>query len=180
MKRHLANLKRSAPRSSAAVTNLVTFAALVVSLLGLAGCPGTLSFDPGGGAGQGGGNPDSGGGLQTSCANADTLLQMCTSCHNPTSSVSFANLDLISDGVAARLVGVAATTMGTSGKCGGKVNLLNGGTLPAVGIFIDKITKVTGQQPCGDPMPFGNGPLAPTDQACLQAWANGLVQMVGP
>ena len=121
-----------------------------------------------------------GGGLQTSCANADTLLQQCTSCHNPTSMASFANLDLMSDGVAARLVGVPATTAGTSGKCGGKGNLLDKGTLPAVGIFIDKMSKVAAQQPCGDPMPFGNGPLAATDQACLQAWANGLVQMVGP
>lgn len=178
MNRHLANLKRSAARPLAPVTNLVASAALVVLLLGLAGCPGTLGFDPGGMAGQGGGNPD-GGALQTSCANADTLLQMCTSCHNPTSKASFANLDLMSDGVAARLVGVAAATSG-NGVCGGKGNLLNPSTLPAVGIFIDKITKAQPQQACGAPMPFGNGPLGATDQACLQAWANGLVQMVGP
>jgi hypothetical protein len=172
--RHLANLKRSAARLWAPITNLVASAALVVSLLGLAGCPGTLGFDPGGMAGQSGGNPD--GGVQLSCATADTVLQQCTSCHNPTSQASFANLDLMSDGVAARLVGVAATTMGT-GMCSGRGNLLNRGTLPAAGIFIDKIT---GHQTCGGSMPFGGGLLPAADQGCLQAWANGLVSGVGP
>jgi hypothetical protein len=174
--RHLANLKRSAARPRAPLTNLVASAALVVWLLELAGCPGTLGFDPGTGgmAGQSGGNPD--GGVQTSCANADTVLQQCTSCHNPTSQTSFANLDLMSDGVAARLVGVAATTTGT-GMCGGKGNLLARGTLPAVGILVDKIT---GHPTCGVSMPY-NAPLLPAaDQACLQAWANGLVSSVGP
>jgi hypothetical protein len=177
VKRHLANLKRSAARPSAAVTNLVASAALVISLLGFAGCPGTLSFDPGTGgmAGSGGGNPD--GGVETSCANATTVLQACTAaCHNAGAKAAYANLDLMSDGVAARLVGVAAATA-NNGLCGGKGNLLNRATLPATGIFIDKIT---GQQTCGGSMPFAAALLNATDQACLKAWANGLVASVGP
>jgi hypothetical protein len=166
--RHLANLKRSAARSSASVANLVASASLVVSLLGLAACPGTLSFDPGQV-----GNPDTGGNIETSCANATTVLGMCTICHSAASAASFANLDLMSDGVAMRLVGVAAAT-GNNGMCGGKGNLLDKTTLPATGILIDKIK---GTQTCGVRMPQG-GMLSAADTACLQAWANGLVMSV--
>jgi len=169
VKRHLANLKRSAPRSSAAVTNLVALAALVVSLLGLTGCPGTLSFDP-----NQGGNPDTGGNVETSCATSSTVLAMCIVCHSATAKSAYADLDLMTDGVAMRLVGVPATTTGANGVCGGKGNLLNKTTLPATGILIDKIK---GTQTCGVRMPQG-GMLSAADTACLQAWANGLVASV--
>jgi len=162
--RHLANLKRSAALSWASVTNLVVSASLVVSLLGLTGCPGTLGFDPRQG------NPDTGGNIETSCANASTVLGMCTICHSAASKANFADLDLMSDGVAMRLVGVAATT-GSTGMCSGKGNLLDKTTLPATGILIDKIK---GTQTCGVRMPQG-GMLSAADTACLQAWANGLV-----
>jgi hypothetical protein len=152
VKRHLANLKRSAPRCSAAVTNLVAFAALLVSLVGLAGCPGTLSFDPGQG-----GNPDTGGNVETSCATSANVLMMCTVCHSATAKAAYADLDL-----------------GANGVCGGKGNLLNKTTLPATGILIDKIK---GSQTCGVRMPQG-GMLTPADTTCLQAWANGLVASV--
>jgi hypothetical protein len=169
--RHLANLKRSAPRCWAPLTSLVVPAALMVWLLGLAGCPGSLSFDPGSG-----GNPDTGGSVETSCANANTVLQMCTvACHNPGGRAIYADLDLMSDGVAARLVGIDAATA-SGGMCGGKGKLLDRGTLPAVGIFIDKIS---GTQSCGARMPLG-GMLTTADTNCLKAWANGLVSSVGP
>jgi hypothetical protein len=167
VKRHLANLKRSAGRSSAAVTNLVACAALVVSLVGLAGCPGTLGFDP-----NAGGNPD--GSIPMSCTTLDSVLTKCTaSCHNPAGQATFADLDLMSDGVATRLVDVPATTGGT-GMCSGKGNLLDKTTLPATGILIDKIK---GTQTCGGRMPLG-GSLSSAETDCLQAWANGLVASV--
>jgi len=142
---------------------------------GLTGCPGSLGFDADGGSTGVGGST---GGQQTSCATSGTVLQMCTlSCHNAVSKAAYANLDLMSDGVAQRLVGQPAATA-NNGLCGGKGNLLNRGTLPATGILIDKIS---GHQTCGGAMPFGsdNG-LVGADLDCLQAWANGLVQGVGP
>ena len=152
--------------------NLVSSLCLLAcALFGLSGCPGSLDFDPGGGTGAGGS-----GGLQTSCAMSATVLGMCTACHNPGSKSAYANLDLMSDGPAQRLVGVAAAT-DANGLCGGKGNLLNRGTTPATGIFIDKISN---KQTCGGAMPFGTDGLGATDLACLQAWANGLVQSVGP
>jgi hypothetical protein len=54
---------------------------------------------------------------------------------------------------------------------------LNRGTLPATGIFIDKINFTKG---CGSGMPYLTSKMSDADIACLQAWANGLVMLVGP
>jgi hypothetical protein len=175
-----------------------------LSLL-LAACPGSLSFDyvpPSGGTGGapdsdaaagsgglgGGGGVDigtdgsagglggAGGTVATTCANADTLLRTkCTTCHSSPAPIIYANLDLMSAGVAQRLVGQPATTI-SSGACGGKGNLLDPGVLPATGILIDKINF---SQTCGSGMPVGGVVMAPADIDCLQAWANGLVAGVG-
>jgi hypothetical protein len=158
---------------------------LVASLLALSACPGSLEGPPGGVGGNSGGSGGQTGGdagpVVTSCANAMTVLSdNCSgSCHNPGADAIYANLDLMSDGVAGRLVGKpASTTTTANGMCGGKGNLLNSGTLPATGILIDKINFKTGV--CGSGMPFAGTKLAQTDLDCLQAWANGLVSSVGP
>ena len=177
-------------KSVATATHAVALLSLVASLLALSACPGSLSFtgtpDGGGGGTTGGGTGGAasgvgggGGAIATSCANAITLLQNNCSiaCHNPGSDTSFANLDLMSDGFAQRLVGQPASTTG-NGQCAGMGNLLNRGTLPATGILIDKINFKLGV--CGEGMPFGGVQLGATDLACLQAWANGLVASVGP
>jgi hypothetical protein len=180
-------------KSVAAATHAVALVSLVASLLALSACPGSLSStitpDGGGSGGTTGGGTGGaasgvgggGGAVATSCPNAISLLQNnCSlSCHNPGSDSSFANLDLMSDGFAQRLVGQpASTATSANGQCAGMGNLLNRGTLPATGIFIDKINFKLGV--CGEGMPFGGVALAATDLACLQAWANGLVVSVGP
>ena len=179
-------------KSVAAAVNAVALVSLVASLLALSACAGSLSSTstPDGGGGTTGGGTGgaavgvggSGGAVVTSCANAISVLQNnCSiSCHNPGSDSSYANLDLMSDGFAQRLVGQpASTSTSANGQCAGKGNLLNRGTLPATGILIDKINFKVGV--CGEGMPFGNpGPINATDLACLQAWANGLVASVGP
>jgi hypothetical protein len=145
--------------------------ALTASLLGLTACPGSLSFDYGGMAGQTGNNDS---GVITSCANATTLLQTtCAVCHSSAAPPTYASLDLMSPNPETRLVGVAASS---SGMCLGKGNLLDKGTVPATGILIDKITM---HQTCGGVMP-AIGSLQPNDITCLQQWASGLVASVGP
>jgi hypothetical protein len=165
---------------------------LLVSLLPLlVACPGSLSFTyegpgPGGsggdsssgtGGGAGGasqvdGSGGSGGAVTTSCANATAVLTTnCFTCHNSPPPIIYADLDLMSAGVAQRLVGKPAYT-GASGACQGMGNLLNAGVLPATGILMDKIL---GNPTCGATMPYALPLLSPADQACLQAWANGLV-----
>ena len=63
--------------------------------------------------------------------------------------------------------------------CSGKGNLLDRSKLPATGILIDKIHAQPGGV-CGSPMPLGGPMLPQEDLDCLQAWANGLVNSVGP
>jgi hypothetical protein len=66
---------------------------------------------------------------------------------------------------------------GASSACAGTGNLLNRGTLSATSIFIDKINFT---QSCGVGMPDLGNKMSDTGIACLQAWADGLVMMVGP
>jgi hypothetical protein len=162
---------RSAP-------NAVALVAFAFSLLALGACPGSLSFDyvpDGSSSGTGGTNGGADAGpIILSCDNAMTVLQNnCFGCHTNPPTPTFANLDLMSAGVAQRLVGQPAST-NSAGVCGGLGNLLNPTTLPATGILIDKINFKTGV--CGAGMPYGTAsPIAAADLACLQAWANGLV-----
>jgi hypothetical protein len=158
---------------------------------GTAGAAGTTGVAGGsGGAGAGGSAVTTGaagttgttgstgtGSVPLSCSNAPAILQAnCWSCHTSPPQTIYANLDLESSGVAARLVGVAAYT-GASGACAGRGNLLDPGTLPATGILIEKINF---SQTCGSGMPFAAlAPLSQSDLDCLQAWANGLVASAG-
>jgi len=107
------------------------------------------------------------------------LHDSCGGCHtSPPLAVVYTSLDLLAANAAARLVGYAADSANASADmCAGKGNILNRSTLPATGILIDKINGV---QTCGQAMPFATTPLAQSDKDCIQAWANGLVQSVGP
>jgi hypothetical protein len=138
----------------------------------------------GGNTGAGGAAPHDGGdaaSVPLSCDNSEIVLQVnCTTCHSPGAATFSAGLDLMSDGVAMRLVGKPAATanVNNGAMCAGKGNLLNRGTLPATGILIDKINAITGL--CGFPMPLEGDKLQQEDLDCLQAWANGLVNSIGP
>ncbi len=178
MTRQLANPKPSTLRAgqaraergrrSRAIQPALLLASMA-ALLGLAACPGSLSFDYNGG-GMGGQNGADAGPIQLSCADSMNVLQTnCLSCHLSPPQALFASLDLMAANPATRLVGVAASS---SGLCLGKGNLLNKTTLPATGILIDKIN---GHQTCGVLMPATGTLMSDTDIACLQAWANGLV-----
>jgi len=134
----------------------------------------------GGAGGSSGGKLDAGS-LPLSCDHFQLVLDdNCTGCHTSLSAPYSGSLDLMSDNIAARLVGKpAATASGTNqAMCTGKGNLLNRGTLPATGILLDKLK--TPPVVCGNPMPLGGAMLAQEDIDCLQAWANGLVNSVGP
>jgi hypothetical protein len=56
-------------------------------------------------------------------------------------------------------------------------SLLNRGTWPGTGIFVDKFNFT---QSCGSGMPYLASKMSDTEIACLPAWANGLVTLVGP
>ncbi len=155
----------------------------------LGACPGstTVPADGGGTGGAGGGSgnhPDAGGdgsSVALSCDNSMLVLEdNCIGCHTMIGSPYSGGLDLDSAGVAQRLVGkpAAAVSATNQAMCTGKGNLLNRGTLPATGVLIDKIKGGPGL--CGNPMPLGAPMLAQEDLDCLQAWANGLVNSVGP
>jgi hypothetical protein len=162
--------------------------ALAVSLTVLGACAGStninISSGTGGAGGSSTGNPDAshdGVSVPLSCDNSMLVLENnCTGCHTSLSAPFSGGLDLMSDNVAARLVGkpAAAMTSTNQAMCSGKGNLLNRGTLPATGVLIDKIKQIPGV--CGSPMPLGAAKLAQEDLDCLQAWANGLVNSVGP
>lgn len=165
---------------------LVLLASL--SLLGACSSSGSATPDAGGSGGStgsgGSGGPHDGGdaaSVPLSCDNVMLVLGVnCTTCHSPGAAAFSAGLDLMSDGVAQRLVGkpTATATANNGAMCGGKGNLLNRGTLPATGILIDKINATPGV--CGSPMPLEGAQLQQEDLDCLQAWANGLVNSVGP
>jgi len=166
--------------------------ALAVSVAVLGACAGSTDVTSGAGGsgnmtGAGGsssGNPDAGhdaGAVPLSCDNSMLVLENnCIGCHSMSDGPFVGGLDLETAGVAQRLVGKPTATMTATNQamCAGKGNLLNRGTLPAKGILIDKINQLPGV--CGNPMPLGGAKLQPEDLDCLQAWANGLVNSVGP
>jgi hypothetical protein len=122
----------------------------------IAGCPGSLR-DPGrfADAGTTGGGADAG----SNCPEApkEILAMKCggVGCHGATAPAQ--GLDLVSDGVAARVVGVKATEcMGT----------LADPASPATSVLY---TKLTAAPPCGGRMPVG-GMLPDDEIACVKEW----------
>ena len=174
---------------------LASAAGALISVLTLAGCPGTLDpalFPTGsgasngtGGSGTGGSNPTGGstgtGGSSANCTGSNdgpTLIAgQCAyiGCHNASGAQFSANLDLTVDStIGARLVGVmAAQPYGSNqASCMNETEpLLVAGSNPATGLFVDKIKP---NPPCGARMPFTGIALSTMQQTCLIQWATTL------
>jgi hypothetical protein len=103
-------------------------------------------------------------------AQVDTIFAAnCTTCHDSTGT--FANLNLTSNGLAGRLVGVAPPGGGSSpSMCAGmnKIYLVRDSS-PATGLLLDKLTSNPG---CGVRMPQSVAALSAANIACIQSWAN--------
>ena len=126
------------------------------------GCAGSL--DPGivgGGGASGGMGGSSGNGCEVTI-----FADQCAGCHGTGTSGS-AGLDLTSPNPETRMLGKMGGTTNT-GVCS-TMTLLVKGSVPATGVFVDKITMMT--PPCGTSMPYGSLPNGP-DTACLISWAN--------
>lgn len=120
------------------------------------------------GGGTGGMASGTGGTTVQNCSMAMQILTSnCSACH--TSAIPMlGNLDLLSSGVASRLVDKPAAT---TDMCSGKGVLIQSNTNPAKGIFVDKITDAAGK--CGSVMPQG-GKLPQSQVDCLVQWATYL------
>ena len=172
MKRSLPDARLCGRKTSRLISGWVAAACGLLSVLTL-GCAGSL--DPGVGGGGGGSSGGGTGGATTADCATPILASKCVPCH--ATGGGSANLDLQSPNIGARLVGKMGGPATTGGLCSTMV-LLNAGSNPATGVFMDKITMAT--PPCGSLMPFG-GPMLPQDQiTCLQNWATGLTTAPAP
>ena len=148
---------------------------MTLSTLLLTGCPGTLenkerflldAGDPGsGGHDTGGGNRDAAapaGAGATSGACGDVTARIfvpsCggTGCHGAVGTQQ--NLDLVSPGVAGRVVGVSGT---------GCLSTLADPANPEASLIYQKLSPTP---PCGSPMPLARPALSDADVACVVAW----------
>ncbi len=165
---------------------------VLVSVLMLSGCPGTLDLSQfkgtgGSGSGTGGSNPTGGstgtGGTASNCTgNNDgaTIVTMncaVSGCHDTAGAPFSASLDLtINSTVGSRLVGVmaAAATATNQAVCTSQQEpYLIAQPGPATGLLIDKITMT--HPPCGAFMPADAPSLLPAaQQSCLIQWATTL------
>lgn len=130
---------------------------LLVSALYLAGCPGSLQdpdrFGPVGGSDGGGGG---------ACDVEQLLSDTCTGigCHGAMDPAE--GVDLMTAGVADRLV----DTMSTSIACTGRIEIDSAD--PANSLLLEKITMAT--PTCGAGMPFLRPMLTADEIACVEAW----------
>ena len=130
-----------------------------LALLGATGCPGKLHdkdrFLVDAAIPMGGDDADVGG-----CGDvvARIFIPRCggSNCHGPTAPQQ--GLDLESPGVAARVVGVAATSCAA---------LLADPADPASSFLYRKLAA---KPPCGAQMPLAQLPLASADSACVLTW----------
>jgi len=137
------------------------------------GCPGTLehkerflvdagnggSDTDGGDAAHAGTDGDAGPDLGA-CGDVVTriFVESCrgTGCHSANGGQQ--DLDLVSPGVAARVVGVPGI---------GCVSILADPANPEASLLYQKLSPTP---PCGAPMPLGRAPLSDEDAACVLAW----------
>jgi hypothetical protein len=169
-------MKRSLPHGAAlraratwrALLRLTATGGLLLSLFTL-GCAGSL--DPGVG---GGGGVSGGGGMPgTPGCEAAIFTGKCVFCHSTAGPSG--GLDLQAADIASRLVGKPAS-VGKGGACDGMGMLLDAGSNPATGIFINKITLMDGDPKlCGATMPQG-GTLSSTELTCLTTWATSVTK----
>jgi hypothetical protein len=156
-------------RPTAGIGVPLSFAVIFLALSLALGCAGSLEPGVGVGGGVGGGSGSGSGGAPGSngCETA-VFTSKCISCHSTAGPAG--GLDLQAANVASRMVG-KPTSSGLGAACSGKGMLLNAGSNPATGIFIDKITKMDGDPLlCGSAMPLGNT-LTPTELTCLMTFA---------
>jgi hypothetical protein len=92
-----------------------------------------------------------------------------TACHGPT--VKESGLDLVSPGVASRLLGKAPDPRTSIACAGNSTPYLLPGTAPAGGLLFDKLSNTP---PCGSPCPFPLGGLPTTQKNCLLQWATAV------
>jgi hypothetical protein len=168
-------------------------AGMLVSVLILSGCPGTLdptqfNISGTGGNGTGGGTPTGGstgtGGSSGNCTGGNDgvniIMTNCAtaSCHipGPLNDGLSGGLDLTVDAnIGSRLVGVMSMGTSTNGSaCMTSTSpYLDPGSNPATGLLIDKISST--HPPCGSFMPYASPSLLPSAQrTCLIEWATTL------
>lgn len=139
-------------------------AIIALSACALAGCPGRLT-DPerfGGGTQRDGGDPVEDGGVDTSVE--AMLAESCdgSGCHGATSPAL--GLDLVSPGLAERLVGVAAV--------GCPTRVLVDEADPSASFLLEKVTDAAPE--CGGRMPLLADALTTEQQDALRTWIEGL------
>ena len=143
-------------------------------LASLAGCAGSLSnpaeFDSGASSSA----PEGGGDTPACAAEVPTTVFQKTcgtsGCHTAASPAE--GLDLVSPGVASRLVGVRETEMPALGL------FLIDPTEPQSSVILTKLQAAT--VPYGAVMPFGGTPLSPQEVACVAAWIDTAIADGGP
>jgi hypothetical protein len=163
----------------------------LVSLLMLAGCPGTLDLaqfqsGSGGSTGTGGSNATGGatgtGGAAADCTGGNDGASIVTNncarsgCHDSASAQFSASLDLtVNATIGSRLVGVMAaepTALNMASCTSEQEPLLMAGPGQATGLLVDKIGP---NFPCGGRMPLDSvAPLSTTQQNCVIQWATTL------
>jgi len=131
----------------------------------IAGCPGTLRDKELYEAALDGARPNDGAGADTGpCGDvvARIFVPTCggTSCHG--SSAPQQDLDLVSPGLASRVVGVAAK---------GCAVMLADPADPEGSLIYQKLLPAP---PCGSPMPLARPPLSRADAACVLGWIAAL------
>ena len=160
-----------------ALTLLAFVTPLALSALLLTGCPGTLDHPErfllavAGAPGSGGGDSAARAGADAGsdadagpdngpCGDVVTriFIPSCggTGCHGANGPQQ--DLDLVSPGVAARVVGVPGT---------GCVSILADPTNPEASLIYQKLSPTP---PCGSPMPLARPALSDDDAACVLAW----------
>jgi hypothetical protein len=158
------------------VSQIVRVFVIATALAGGAmGCGGGSEGTGAGGSGGGGAGGSTGTG-GTCDATPIFTQHTCTvvgACHDGQGTA--AGFDMLTAGWQTHLVGVASPGGGMGNNaslCKGMV-YLEPNVIPAQGLFIDKLTK--NPAPCGVVMPNLPPLLNATEKACVQSWANGLV-----
>jgi hypothetical protein len=167
------------PRARA--TTAARFAlGVMLCVLGGAGCPGTV--DPSlwpTGSGSGGSGGGGGAGVQACDPAPIFAMKFCATlgCHDATATA--ANFDMATTDWQRHLVGVAPKGGGGNPSlCADHGPYLAAGTLPATGLFMEKLKENT-TPACGVLMPQVGLKLTASEFDCVQSWANALV-MAGP
>ncbi len=159
-------------RSLRSAVSALLASGVALSALLLAGCPGTLDdkerfLVDAGSAGNAEAAPaveagaEAGAGPDTGpCGNVETriFVPSCggTGCHGATGPQQ--DLDLVSPGIAARVVGVPGT---------GCISTLADPANPEASLIYQKLSPTP---PCGSPMPLARPALSDEDVACVLAW----------